>query len=186
MAPVCTNCGSTDFVWAGELKTGGRLSAGQLSLRHGGELPLGTRICRTCGHADLFLRDTRILQAPHEWKPGEFVPIRTQPPPATSPPTRPIAPTPAVPMPLPEPAPTLAPPPPPPTAPEPPMAPTPTMSSEPAPEGAPPPADEPTPAPDSPAAPAPTLESPAEPPKAKSVSRRRSSKAKKSSDESEG
>ncbi|MCI4342270.1 MAG: hypothetical protein L3K11_07870, partial [Thermoplasmata archaeon] len=95
MAPVCTNCGATDFVWAGELKTGGRLSAGQLSLRQGGELPLGTRICRMCGHADLFLRDTRILQAPHEWKPGEFVPIRPNPsPPAPAAPTPPSAPAP--------------------------------------------------------------------------------------------
>ncbi|HEV2449863.1 MAG TPA: hypothetical protein VGU43_05605 [Thermoplasmata archaeon] len=178
MAPVCTNCGSTDFVWAGELKTGGRLSAGQLSLRHGGELPLGTRICRTCGHADLFLRDTRILQAPHEWKPGEFVPIRTQPTPGANPPSRPVAPAPPAPMPLPDPAPALAPPPPPPAAP------MPAMSSEPDPAPTAPSMEEPTA--EAASEPAPMAESPAEPAKPKAASRRRSSKAKKSSDESEG
>lgn len=181
MAPVCTNCGSTDFVWAGELKTGGRLSAGQLSLRHGGELPLGTRICRTCGHADLFLRDTRILQAPHEWKPGEFVPIRTQPAPAANPPSRPAAPTPPAPMPLPDPAPALAPPPPPAPA-----APPPSMPREPEPAPTPPAMEETTPELEAPAEPRPMAESPAEPAKPKSAGRRRSSKSKKSSDESEG
>lgn len=75
MAPTCTNCGGTEFVWADELKTGGTLARGPLSIRVGGELPLGTRICRACGHADLFLRNVQILQTPHHWKPGEFTPI---------------------------------------------------------------------------------------------------------------
>jgi hypothetical protein len=80
MAPTCSNCGGTEFVWAGNLKTGGRLSQGPLSLRNSGELPLGTRLCRRCGHADLFLRDVQILQNPHHWKPGEFVPIASPAP----------------------------------------------------------------------------------------------------------
>ncbi len=73
MAPVCSNCNGTDFVWANELKTG--VTGASLSLRARGEVPLGTRICRTCGHADLFLRDISILHQPHNWRPGEFVPI---------------------------------------------------------------------------------------------------------------
>ncbi len=79
MAPICINCSGTEFVWAGELKTGGRLASGPLALRAGGELPLGTRICRSCGHADLFLRDVTVLQSPHHWRPGEFVPITAPP-----------------------------------------------------------------------------------------------------------
>ena len=75
MPPVCSNCGASDFVWANDLKTGGSLSAGTLSLRPKGELSLGTRICKSCGHADLFLKDPSILRTPHTWRPGEFVPI---------------------------------------------------------------------------------------------------------------
>ena len=44
VAPVCSNCGASDFVWANELKTGG-IGGGSLSLRSRGELALGTRIC---------------------------------------------------------------------------------------------------------------------------------------------
>jgi hypothetical protein len=179
VAPVCTNCGSTDFVWAGELKTGGRLSAGQLSLRHGGELPLGTRICRSCGHADLFLRDTRILQAPHEWKPGEFVPIRTQPAAAPS--------TPAPPSPSSPQSPNLPP------------IPTPSLSAQPPPPP-PPPESEPAPEPlganagTAPDASSPMSGSADSMPSADTASestkpkpaRRRSSKAKKAADEPEG
>jgi hypothetical protein len=78
MAPICSNCGGTDFLWASELRTGGRLASGPLSLRPAGELALGTRICRTCGHADLFLKDVKILHAPHAWRRNEFVPIVPQ------------------------------------------------------------------------------------------------------------
>jgi len=107
LAPVCTNCGATDFVWANDLKTGG-LGGGSLSLRNRGELSLGTRICRACGHADLFLKDPSILKMPHTWKPGEFTPItpRASAPlshhgsrPETPTPTTPVAPTPYVPPP---------------------------------------------------------------------------------------
>ena len=77
MAPVCTNCNGTDFVWANELKTG--MTGASLSLRTRGEIPLGTRICRTCGHADLFLRDISILHQPNLWRPGEFIPIVPKP-----------------------------------------------------------------------------------------------------------
>lgn len=112
MAPVCTNCNGTDFVWANDLKTGS-MGAG-LSLRSRGEVPLGARICRTCGHAELFLRDLSILHQPHHWRPGEFVPIVTKPvakppehhhdPPPPAPPA--LAPAPAVaPAPMPPPPP---------------------------------------------------------------------------------
>ncbi|MCI4362384.1 MAG: hypothetical protein L3J77_04235 [Thermoplasmata archaeon] len=78
VAPTCSNCGASDFVWANELKTGS-VGGGTLSLRSRGEIPLGTRICRVCGHADLFLRDLAILHQPHTWRPGEFVPITPKP-----------------------------------------------------------------------------------------------------------
>src|SRR5271156_567624 len=85
--PVCSNCGASDFVWANELKTGS-IGGGSLSLRARGELSMGTRLCRSCGHADLFLKDPSILKMPHTWKPGEFVPIPSRPVP-TSPPSAP-------------------------------------------------------------------------------------------------
>lgn len=81
LAPVCNNCGASDFVWANDLKTGG-IGGGSLSLRSRGELSLGTRICRACGHADLFMKDPSILRMPHTWKPGEFTPIASKPGPA--------------------------------------------------------------------------------------------------------
>ncbi|MGA9044251.1 MAG: hypothetical protein WB531_05215, partial [Thermoplasmata archaeon] len=142
LAPVCSNCGATDFVWANDLKTGG-LGGGSLSLRARGELSLGTRVCRACGHADLFLKDPSILRMPHTWKPGEFTPITPRPsnapshhaghpastaapaaPPATVP-----APTPA-PKPVEAPAAPLPPPPPPPQH----AAPPPPPPEPPAPE----------------------------------------------------
>jgi hypothetical protein len=83
VAPVCSNCGASDFVWANELKTGG-IGGGSLSLRSRGELSLGTRICRSCGHADLFLKDPSVLRMPHTWKPGEFTPITPKPAVATT------------------------------------------------------------------------------------------------------
>jgi len=76
--PVCSNCGGSDFVWADTLRTGA-IGRGGLSLRSGGELALGTRVCRGCGHADLFVKDPTILRQPHTWKPGEFVPITPRP-----------------------------------------------------------------------------------------------------------
>lgn len=105
MPPTCSNCGANEFVWANELKTG-MTGGGTLSLRSRGEVPLGTRICRTCGHADLFLRDLSILHQPHTWRPGEFVPITPKAAPAKSapaahahpaPPPSPPPPPPAVP-----------------------------------------------------------------------------------------
>lgn len=123
MAPICSNCGGNEFVWVNDLKTG-TIGRGTLSIRSGGELSLGTRLCRGCGHADLFLKDPSILKMPHTWRPGEFVPI----------PARPAAPAPShVPAPV---APAAPPPPPSPPAPvaAPPPAPT-------------PPSVEPTPAP---------------------------------------
>ncbi len=80
VAPVCSNCGASDFVWVSNLKTG-TIGRGGLSLRAGGELSLGTRVCRGCGHADLFLKDPTILRQPHTWRPGEFVPIPPRPAP---------------------------------------------------------------------------------------------------------
>lgn len=109
MAPTCTNCNGTDFVWANELKTGS-VGGGTLSLRTRGEVPLGTRICRACGHAELFLRDVSILHQPHMWRPGEFIPIASKPKPAAPAPHVTHAP-PA------EPVPVSPPPPPPPPAP---------------------------------------------------------------------
>ena len=153
MAPVCTNCNGTDFVWANDLKTG-TMGAG-LSLRTRGEIPLGARICRTCGHAELFLRDLTVLHQPHTWRPGEFVPIVTKPiakapehhhsAAAPSAPTHapaPVAaappppPPPSPPAPLPVPAPPAAAPPPPAPEPEPEPAPLTPMPAE-EPESAP-------------------------------------------------
>jgi hypothetical protein len=142
VAPVCSNCGASDFVWANDLKTGsGGLGggSGSLSLRPKGELSMGTRICRACGHADLFLKDPSILRTPHAWKPGEFVPIptRSSTPAAGSHHHSGTAPTASPPPPAPPPtAPMPAPAPPPPTPP----SPTPIV---PAPMPAPPTTDEP-------------------------------------------
>lgn len=91
VTPVCSNCGASDFVWANELKTGS-IGGGSLSLRARGELSMGTRLCRACGHADLFLKDPAILRMPHTWKPGEFVPIPVRPPTPSAPPPPPAAP----------------------------------------------------------------------------------------------
>ncbi len=103
--PVCSNCGGNDFVWAENLKTG-TIGRGTLSLRSGGELAIGTRVCRGCGHADLFVKDPTILRQPHTWKPGEFVPITPRP--ASGP--RPADPAPVMPVPTPtSPAPPSAP-----------------------------------------------------------------------------
>jgi len=88
--PVCSNCGGSDFVWAENLRTG-TIGRGTLSLRSGGELALGTRVCRGCGHADLFVKDPTILRQPHTWRPGEFVPI--PPRPTITLPSQPAAPT---------------------------------------------------------------------------------------------
>jgi hypothetical protein len=136
--PVCSNCGANDFVWANDLKTGS-LGGGTLSLRSRGELAIGTRICKSCGHADLFLRDPSILRMPHTWKPGEFVPIpptpvtsgprghsATEPHPSgasTAPPSPPAAPLSPPPSPSAPPAPPAASPPPPPPPSEQPLIP---------------------------------------------------------------
>ena len=100
--PVCSNCGGNDFVWADNLRTG-TIGRGALSLRAGGELALGTRVCRGCGHADLFVKDPTILRQPHTWRPGEFVPIPPRPgtsprPSAPATPAAPGGPSPAAPM----------------------------------------------------------------------------------------
>jgi len=163
VAPTCSNCGGNDFVWANDLKTG-MTGGGTLSLRPRGEIPLGTRICRTCGKAELFLRDLTILHQPHAWRQGEFIPIPVKPRPA--PPEQPPSPPPP---PAPEPVSTpVAPPPPPPEVP-------------PSPEPETAPAAEPAPAPETsaPSSPAETAEAPAEPapPKPKTP-RRRSTKSK--------
>jgi hypothetical protein len=113
LAPTCSNCASTEFVWANEVKTG---TAGGLSLRPKGEAPIGTRICKNCGHADLFLHDLELLKKPHLWKPGEFYPITSKPAtpaesgPGSNPPAapRPEAPI-SAPMPLVPPAPNPSP-----------------------------------------------------------------------------
>ena len=152
LVPVCSNCGSSDFVWADNLRTG-TIGRGTLSLRSGGELPLGTRVCRGCGHADLFLKDMNVLRQPHTWRPGEFVPIPSKPAP---PPAAPAAP-----------APVVARVPPPPAAP-----------AAPGPEPSAAPIAEPTP---EPAAAAPTASAPAEEPAAeapKRTGRKKSSKTK--------
>jgi len=158
VAPVCSNCGGMDFVWANDLKTGS-LGGGSLSLRSRGELSLGTRICRACGHADLFLKDPSILRMPHTWRPGEFTPIVPRAPPAHQP---------APPTPAPPPAPINLPEPVSPT----PAAPSPAPPAEPAPV----PAAEETPAP------APTMAQTEAPPAAevpvKKTTRRRSTKSK--------
>jgi outer membrane biosynthesis protein TonB len=182
MAPVCTNCGHTEFVWAGELKTGGRLGSGPLALRAGGEYPLGTRICRECGHADLFLRDVAILKQPHNWKPGEFVPI-SSPAPAH----RGAAPAvvPAAPAPTPS-YPPLAPPPPEPITPPPMREPDPMPLPVPEVEPPAPPAPidlAPPPEPEEPgASESPAAAEPETPPETKRATpRRRSSRPKKAS-----
>ena len=164
MAPTCTNCGGNDFVWANELRTG-KSGEGGIALRPRSESPIGARVCRTCGHADLFLRDLSLVHQTHLWRPGEFVPIpRPQNPthphhhsaPAPPPPPPPVA----EPAPAPEPA---APP-----------APAPVASPEPEPGPA---APEP---PAEPEAPMPTPEPVAAKPK---TARRRGSRAKASSDD---
>jgi hypothetical protein len=124
VAPTCSNCGASDFVWANELKTG-LTGGGTLSLRPRGEIPVGTRICRACGHADLFLRELGILHQPNLWRPGEFIPIAPKPAPAADhhvahhaakPPAVEPTPTPHAPHPPRE---VTPPPPPPPPPPEP-------------------------------------------------------------------
>ncbi len=157
MAPTCTNCGGSDFVWANELKTGGMTGGGTLSLRPRGEVPLGTRICRTCGHAELFLRDLSLLHQPHTWRAGEFIPIAPKPkptapthhghappPPPEPPATAPAPPPPPPPAPVPPPVAPPAPPPPPPE-PEPVASPEPVAAevSEPAAAAEEPPAPKP-------------------------------------------
>ena len=177
MAPTCSNCGASDFVWANDLKTG-TMGRGELSLRRGGELSLGTRICRQCGHADLFVKDPSVLRQPHTWRPGEFVPL----PPATSPaktPSAPSAPHPAAPTPG------LTPPPPVPSPVPPPSDPAPVAPAPAPPPPPPPAAPELAPRPDSEAAgttsppsenaPAPGSGSPEAP---KRTTRRRSPKQK--------
>ncbi|HEV2428670.1 MAG TPA: hypothetical protein VGV64_02340 [Thermoplasmata archaeon] len=94
---VCSNCGASDFVWANRLGSG-MTGGGGLSLRGRRDAELGTRICRSCGHADLFLRDLELLRSPHRWKPGEFIPINEK---TVRRPAPPLAPTPA-PTPAPE------------------------------------------------------------------------------------
>ncbi len=140
MAPTCTNCSGTEFVWANEVKTG---TAGGLSLRPKGEVPIGTRICKNCGHADLFLHDLELLKKPHLWKPGEFYPISgkssssSDAPSSTSSAPAPLPSTPLPPPTAPSPSPSSWPPPPQPPAPD-------AMPEPPAPEVemAPPPAEE--------------------------------------------
>jgi len=176
VAPVCSNCGASEFVWVNELRTG-TIGGGSLSIRSRGELSLGTRLCRNCGHADLFLKDPAILRMPHTWRPGEFVPIPSKPAaapaPVASPATPPVPSTPAATPPSP-PAPARPLPPPAAPAPAPPVAqsPAPPPSAPPMPtapaEDSAKPAESPTPA-DAPPADA--------PPAAKSP-RRRSSKPK--------
>ncbi|MFY9717017.1 MAG: hypothetical protein WAK40_03665 [Thermoplasmata archaeon] len=117
LAPVCSNCNASDFVWVNELRTG-TMGGGSLSIRSRGELSLGTRLCRNCGHADLFLKDPSVLRMPHTWRPGEFVPIPTKPAPAapalppSAPPSPPVAPAPPPPAPVAVPTPASPPPPP--------------------------------------------------------------------------
>lgn len=97
LPPKCSNCGGVEFVWANEIKTGH--ASGGLSLRPQGEVPIGTRICKNCGHADLFLHNLDLLNKPHLWKPGEFFPISgmksVEPTPALAPALAPAAPAPA-------------------------------------------------------------------------------------------
>jgi hypothetical protein len=178
VAPVCSNCNGTDFVWANELKTG-MTGGGSLSIRARGDLPLGTRICRSCGHADLFLRDISILHQPHLWRPGEFIPIvaKSSAKPATH--------HAAEPNPVAAPAPIAAPPPPPepishtPAPPPPPPPPPPEPAPSPPPEPTPEPAPEPMPEGPSPSAPEPEMAPVDEPPVEKpKTARKRSSKAK--------
>ena len=173
VAPVCSNCGGSDFVWANELKTGS-LGGGSLSLRSRGELSLGTRICRACGHADLFLKDPSVLRMPHTWRPGEFTPIvpRAPSPPAHHPSSAPPAPVAA------------------PVAPPPPVSTTPPPVATPPPQSAEPVAAAPPPGPPAgtETAPAPTAmetestPAPAQP--AKKTTRHRSSKPKRGGDSS--
>ncbi|HYK93390.1 MAG TPA: hypothetical protein VEY07_05035 [Thermoplasmata archaeon] len=163
MAPTCTNCGGTDFVWANELKTGGGMSGGgTLSLRPRGEIPLGTRICRACGHAELFLRDLTLLHQPHTWRAGEFIPIVPKSKPAT-----------------PEHHGHSAPPPPPPPPPEPTPVEAMPVESPPSPPAAPP-APEPEPSPVAVEEPVPTPVTPVEETttKPKSGGRRKSTRSK--------
>ncbi len=136
--PVCSNCGAEEFVWVDSLRTG-TIGIGTLSIRSGGALSLGTRICRACGHADLFLKDPAILRQPHTWREGEFVPIPSR----SSPPARgsaPPSPPPSPPTPAFAPVASAAP-----SAPAPPPAPPepgPALTSPPA-AAAPPPSEAP-------------------------------------------
>ena len=172
MAPTCTNCNGTDFVWANELKTG-MTGGGSLSLRARGEIPIGTRICRTCGHAELFLRDLSVLHQPHTWRQGEFIPIPSKPKTEAAPrhsTPAPAAPAPAVPASSPAPPLLPAPDPPPASPPSPaPAPPSPPLDPAPVPVFELPPSEEPMPAPSGsspeaePAAPESSSEEPAEP-----------------------
>jgi hypothetical protein len=189
VAPTCTNCGANDFLWANELKTG-MTGGGSLSLRSRGEVPLGARICRQCGHAELFLRDLTILHHPHTWRPGEFIPIPSRPASAASAQHARASSNPPAPVPTPTPvavaaapavAPASAPPPSPPPVPAVPDPPPPARVAD---EMAPPKPVEATPAPT--AAPLPNEAStssaetapPIVEPKAKATHRRRAARSK--------
>lgn len=169
MAPVCSNCGGVEFVWASEVKTGS--TGGGLSLRPKGEVPIGTRICKSCGHADLFLHDLDLLRKPHLWMPGEFYPISGQKPAPSAPATAPAAPAPPPAPPAPSSPP--APMPPPSLAP----APPPMMPAAPPPSPAPPETAAPGPAPPAPSTPSPAGENAATDAPAKGRGGRRRPKA---------
>lgn len=88
MPPVCTNCGSGEFVWTDDIYTG-TLAGGSISLRPRGQLSLGARVCRSCGMANFFLIDVSILRNPQAWAPGEFTVIRSRADPPTPKPAQP-------------------------------------------------------------------------------------------------
>lgn len=102
MVELCARCGSSDVVWANEIRTYKDLVfTAILCLAPGvrrNEGVFRAKICRACGFTDLYLRDLEFVRSPRGVPPGFLTlanPPAYQPPPAypAAPPTR--APSPA-------------------------------------------------------------------------------------------
>jgi hypothetical protein len=108
MVELCARCGSSDVVWANEIRTYKDLVfTAVLCLAPGvrrNEGVFRAKICRACGFTDLYLRDLEFVRSPRGVPPG-FLTLAN--PPAYQPPPGYPAPPPG------RPAPTLRAPPPP-------------------------------------------------------------------------
>jgi hypothetical protein len=64
--PACPHCGGNDFVWTNAVRAG-RFGRASVLLRSGRAVPLETRICRGCGHADLFVAEPGAVAPGDLW-----------------------------------------------------------------------------------------------------------------------